>query len=684
MLYQIIHTFEGFLNEPQLDGMTILLGRNEEAYHGENVDSLLKQRLEDLQKGGISGLVINVGGIGYLDSKEGWELFIKGLEAAVALGFKIWIYDEKGYPSGSAGGLTLRDNPEYEARGIKHAVIEAKAGMAEYCFKEKGDIGIIRCDLVYASGAHSNSCILRRTHEELIEQWEVGRCIKVTEADLVEIHIYYTAALYEGTHASRSYAEKRRYINLLDSKAVKKFIEVTYELYASKIPEPLFKQVEAFFTDEPSFMSVILPELDGKLVKKIPVLDEPDPQVPLLPTVPYSQELECELEKRYGLYLEDIVHELFAENKVPSAYKCAFWDAVARVYERTFALQMEEICNVIGKDLTGHIIFEDSPLGNMIFHSNPFRVLKHFHLPGVDLLSNKVEHIKVFAHKLPFSCAFFNGKTGIMAETSDFFEHRFNEKKPATPLIMASALSRQYLLGVREFSYYYDFTARSSENYAVANSIIKRTCEFGQSFEFNPEIAIYCPYETIWSGYIPRSSELKYVLEDQLSYVKDTDTSTIDLCDELFRQNIQFILVDESSIQDMIGKGIRKVVIPECKVIAKAVEEAALNGKLDLYGFRPEYVYEKGNLRPVQNELVIEDLKLIEKKSAPFKTSDGILFSAFKANKYYVFNSNESEAFIEAGAKLDIYDPYTDRREVKDKDEKISILQGQGIFVQKN
>lgn len=680
MLYQIIHTFEGFLNEPQLDGMTILLGRNEEASSVKDIDFLLAERLKRLQEGGIEGLVINVGGIGYLESSEGWSLFIRGLEKSVEMGFKIWLYDEKGYPSGSAGGLTLHGNPEYEAMGVKYAVLKAENEEAHYGFKEKGGIEILHCDLVNKPGIPNSKSITKSTHGELIEQWQSKRYVSIREEGLLELHLYYTAALYEGTHASRSYAEKRRYINLLDTRAVSKFTEVTHRFYASRIPASLFKRVEAFFTDEPSFMSVVLPALDGQMVEKIPVMDETDPEVPLLPAVPYSQELQNELVKRYGISLNEVIPKLFETSEEPSVEKCMFWEAVAHVYEKAFAVTLEEACAEYGKSLTGHILYEESPFGNVLFHSNPFRILKHFHLPGTDLLSNKTQNINIFAHKLPFSCSFLQGRAGIMSETSDFAEHRFDEKMPASAQNMTSALSKQYLLGVRKFSYYYDFRARSTEEYWAANSIIKRTCAYGEKFEFSPELAVYCPYETFWSGYAPTASELNDVLREQVSYIKETEASLIALCDELFTQNVQFVLVDESSIQELIEKGVKKVFLPTCKVISKALEDAALEGKLELYGVLPAYVYDKGLLRKPDRLLEARDYSLIKRKSVPFGVSEGLLYSAFKGGSYYLYNSNHSESCMAANGSLEIYDPYTDRTLVKQKGDRISILPGQGIF----
>jgi hypothetical protein len=40
----------------------------------------------------------------------------------------LWLYDERGYPSGNAGGQVLKDHPEWEARGLLVADTETEGG----------------------------------------------------------------------------------------------------------------------------------------------------------------------------------------------------------------------------------------------------------------------------------------------------------------------------------------------------------------------------------------------------------------------------------------------------------------------------------------------------------------------------------------------------------------------------
>ena len=75
-------------------------------------------RLARLKALGFGGVVINVDFDRYLEDEAAWERFLFAFDEAVALGLRVWIYDEQYYPSGLAGGLVLRDHPEWEAQAL--------------------------------------------------------------------------------------------------------------------------------------------------------------------------------------------------------------------------------------------------------------------------------------------------------------------------------------------------------------------------------------------------------------------------------------------------------------------------------------------------------------------------------------------------------------------------------------
>ena len=74
--------------------------------------------IERLQGQGFGGVVCNVSFDQYLESDAKWQAFTRAVGEAKKAGMALWLYDERGYPSGNAGGLVLRDHPEWEARGL--------------------------------------------------------------------------------------------------------------------------------------------------------------------------------------------------------------------------------------------------------------------------------------------------------------------------------------------------------------------------------------------------------------------------------------------------------------------------------------------------------------------------------------------------------------------------------------
>jgi hypothetical protein len=168
-----------------------------EEWCGET-EATMRAGLLRLQSLGIGGIVLTVSLTDYLVNAHAWEVLRRGVVLAHDMGFKVWLYDEKGYPSGTAGGLVLKRTPSGEAEGLVRTV---------------NPDGSVKYDVI---------------------------------------------RLFEGTHATANFYEQRRYINVLDSAAVTTFLDVTHAQYA-RVLDPLANYVEAFFTDEPSLISAYVP-----------------------------------------------------------------------------------------------------------------------------------------------------------------------------------------------------------------------------------------------------------------------------------------------------------------------------------------------------------------------------------------------------------------------------------------
>ena len=157
----------------------------------------MRDGLRALQAQGIGGIVTNVPFENYMQDPAEWRRLRECLRACRELGMRVWLYDEKGYPSGYAGGQVLAGRPELEARALYY-------------------------------GASTGRLTEDRS--------------------------------YEGTHSCNNYYMRARTANLLEPEAADEFIRVTHERYAAELGDDV-GIVEAFFTDEPALNTLYMPEI---------------------------------------------------------------------------------------------------------------------------------------------------------------------------------------------------------------------------------------------------------------------------------------------------------------------------------------------------------------------------------------------------------------------------------------
>ena len=114
---------------------------------------VVKNDIEQLKKSGYDGIVTNVCFYGnYLNDPDEWQLMLEKAEICKKNGMRLWIYDENGYPSGTAKTKTLNENPDCEARAavMVHRIL--KKGEEGYFPLPKGHIKPISALGYYIDG----------------------------------------------------------------------------------------------------------------------------------------------------------------------------------------------------------------------------------------------------------------------------------------------------------------------------------------------------------------------------------------------------------------------------------------------------------------------------------------------------------------------------------------------------
>ena len=173
---KIIHGLDRYLGE---DGHTLGLTDSDPAgqwntwvtEHSADIsgEQLIGVRtyLQSLADLGVGGIVTNVAFNDYMLSEDNWKALTDEIKACAKKNMVVWLYDEDGYPSGAAGNLVLKENSEYEAQAM-----------------------------VY---------------------------------DPSRQEPFYVRPAYEYTHASNNHYAARRYVNIIDDRAVAAFIRHTHD-----------------------------------------------------------------------------------------------------------------------------------------------------------------------------------------------------------------------------------------------------------------------------------------------------------------------------------------------------------------------------------------------------------------------------------------------------------------------
>ena len=484
---------------------------------------IIERRIDDLQEKGYGGIVTNVNmGQNYLKDAEDWELFQYALQYATQkYGMKIWLYDEKGYPSGSAGGLTLRENPDFECKGLVLVKKSASAGEEIVIEKPRGHLAI---QAVYSIDKENK-------FRDLSTFLSSQGTLRYTAPHNCEIYYFITKKLYEGTHAQHNTCAARRYISLTDRKAVAAFIRNTYQAYTDHLEDLNLPKdsVQAFFTDEPSLQACYL----NKGLDPAQIDDPFDPEFPLYPVVAWENGLPELYQKKYGEALLDRLHELFEGDSCRAkTTRYQFYTLISDLYEEAFYQQISEFCTARGIAFSGHLLLEENLLHHPIFEGNFFNLTRHMQIPGIDMLFTKPENVLRFAEtpKLLSSVASWYGRKHVMSEISGHTENALGIPFDIHDIVCAQLI--QFVLGVDIFNSYFDDNILTTEENKLLCDTVARVCKEFSGKKSMANVILYYPIESAQASV--KGSDLQL-------YERPYDPEAI-ACEESWRGTIDALL----------------------------------------------------------------------------------------------------------------------------------------------
>ncbi|NLS95716.1 MAG: hypothetical protein GXX96_26575 [Planctomycetaceae bacterium] len=450
-------------------------------------NGIARKGLEYYRQRGLGGLVCNVSFRDYLESDENWARLATAVEACRDLGMVVWIYDELGYPSGGAGGLVLKRNPDFEAQ-----------------------------ELAY-------------------------------DASLADPFILRPA--YEHTHASNNYHAARRYANLIDDRAAACFVDITHNAYYQHLKPFFGNTIQAMFTDEPSLIAVNIGQIPEEVRKRVKVVDPIDPNVKLLPRVPWCYDLAQRYQERFG---EDLIPQrrsLFVgDAEEDRRVRRQFWSLVADLIADRYFGTLESWCEQHHVASSGHSLWEEQVLHHVPLEGNGLKCLGRMHIPGLDLLTSDpqaVIHSGWMTAGMPASAARLGGRRRVMTEVSDFSQKMGGQGPAGLPEMLATA-AWQATWDVTEFTLYYSPNDRSVDEYRRYGDFVGRLNAVLKPATPDPDVLLYYPIYDLWAEYLPVAEPLK--VASQTPRAQQLANSFMQLGQKLQRSQIPFTLVDHENL----------------------------------------------------------------------------------------------------------------------------------------
>jgi len=421
----------------------------------EDACTAIEQKLVAVKENGYDGIVHNLPWTrDYLQNEDHLRLLQQTARLCEKLGLRLWIYDEKGYPSGAAGTRTLDRYPQLEAKALAAVYRILEPRERQKIPLPRGHQRAVAALGFSFGGARITDGELRRPPIPATRT-DDGFLFENPSPDQRLLCLaFFTKPAFEGTHGQHNAYSERRYIDIAHPQSGEVFLENTYRPYVKALKPYLEKgTVEAFFTDEPSYMAVYF-----NLQKQCPHTTHPvDPALPLWSMVNWSDSLPEAFFCRYGYRIEEELAWLFLGNDAHArAVRKDFYSLLTALAERSFFQPIGAFCRENQTRFSGHILLEEKITEHPLYEGNFFSLLKHMQTPGMDMLDSRPERVrsKALTPLLVSSISRLYADGSVMDEVSMHFQNKFSID--VSPLQLFNSILLQYSMGANVFTSYYD------------------------------------------------------------------------------------------------------------------------------------------------------------------------------------------------------------------------------------
>lgn len=308
-----------------------------------------------------------------------WEHMDAILAAVKQRGMRVWILDDKRFPTGYANGLLEKEHPEHCRHYLRehHVDLMGPATDASILVPPANDREKLLSIVAF-----------RRTEkpEEI-----TGRPIvlqKDKDSDFAFFDLpegcWRVFMIYDTPYGSPS--DHRWFIDMLSRESVQLLIDAVYEKHYAKYADEFGKSIAGFFSDEPSFGCEHL----GPFGNDVPFYYRTIGQAGT--ALPWRQNVA---ERMQADGIDDPIAMIptlwYPYANDPGEVRLSYMNALSRIWNENFSYALGDWCRAHGVRYIGHII-EDmnahSRIGGSAGHY--FRALSGQDMAGIDIVLHQI------------------------------------------------------------------------------------------------------------------------------------------------------------------------------------------------------------------------------------------------------------------------------------------------------
>lgn len=464
---------------------------------------LMKREIRQLKEMGMGGFHIHcrVGLDTEYLGKEFFDDVRYCIGEAKKQGMLCWLYDEDRWPSGSAGGLVTKD----QKNRSRFLVFEPS-----WIKQQKGEEAFMSTAKAVRSSERRH---LARYRVELDEEGYLSNYQMLDPEAPAGTDIWDAWLEISG---DTPWYNNQAYVNTLDQEAVRAFLNITHDRYYKECGGEFGGQIPAIFTDEPQ-------------TGHKEALDRPFEAKAII--LPFTDDFADTFLDKYKVSLMENLPELFWEvgRDEVSRVRYLYHRHLSERFAESFCDQIGKWCDDHGIALTGHMMSEWTLYMQTIAVGEVMRPLKHFALPGIDMLCDRREYSTA---KQAESVAHQFGREGVMSElygvtgwTFDFRNHKLAGDWQAALgvtvrvphlswMSMEGEAKRDYPASIGYQSPWYQEYPFIENHFARLNTALTRGVPIVRA-------AVIHPIESYWLYWGPKSqtSEVRRSVEENFSQV---------------------------------------------------------------------------------------------------------------------------------------------------------------------